>query len=204
MLIYDLEIYSAIPNPKEEPLSDIVYCKGWHDHAGMGITVIGAYDYETDRYHVFCKDNFSGFLDLLATHPCVVGFNNIGFDNKVILAQVEGSVRENLGKYLNVASYDILVEIWRSLGLDPFKFWYGTHGGYGLDAMCEANFGTKKTGNGALAPVDWQRGNIGTVIDYCLNDVKLTKQLLDTILRVGILKSPKGGFLENIRKPIGY
>lgn len=201
MLIYDIEIENAIPSNKEPRIEGIKYCNGWHDHANMGISVIGAYDYETDRYHVFCKDNFSGFLELLATHTCIVGFNSRRFDNRVVLAQTEGIVNENLEKYFKQATYDILEEIWKSLGLDPDRFYWGTHGGYGLDVMCEVNFGTKKSGNGALAPVDWQQGRIGTVIDYCLNDVRLTKQLLDRIRLCNYLINPKTKGELKLRNP---
>lgn len=201
MLIYDIEIEKAIQSKNEERIANINYCNGWQDHANMGISVIGAYDYETDRYHVFCKDNFDRFLHLLANHSCVVGFNSRRFDNRVIACQTEGIVKENLEKYFSIATYDILEEIWKSLGLDPDKFYWGTHGGYGLDVMCESNFGTKKSGNGALAPVDWQQGKIGTVIDYCLNDVRLTKQLLDRIRLSNYLKCPKTGKELLIRNP---
>lgn len=205
MLIYDIEIENAILGKDETPYPDVKYCKGWSDHAGMGISCIGVYSYEDDRYRVFMRDNFDGFLNLLANHTVCVGFNSIGFDNRVILQYIKDEgVRRGLENYFKVASYDILAEIWKSLGLNPEKFYWGTHGGYGLDAMCEANFGTKKTGNGALAPVWFQRGEYGKLIDYCLNDVRLTKQLLDYILRVGHLKSPKGGFLDKIGKPNGF
>lgn len=201
MLIYDIEIEKAIPGKNATMESGIRYCAGWNDHANMGISVIGAYDYETDRYHVFCKDNFDRFLHLLADHSCIVGFNSRRFDNRVIACQTEGIVKENLEKYFAQASYDILEEIWKSKGLDPDKFYWGTHGGYGLDVMCEANFGTKKSGNGALAPVDWQQGRIGTVIDYCLNDVRLTKQLLERIFSKGELVCPKTKGSIVMRRP---
>lgn len=205
MLIYDIEIISCIPNRKEPNDPSLTYCAGWHDHANMGISCIGVYDYYSDRYRVFLRDNFKEFLSLLATHEVVVGFNNIGFDNRVIIETLTSPrdvVRENLTKYLETASYDILAEIWKSLGLDSTKFYWGTHGGYGLDEMCKANFRTMKSGNGALAPVLWQQGKIGAVIDYCLNDVKLTRDLLNRIVFDGKLKNPKmeGKFLE-IRKP---
>jgi hypothetical protein len=215
MLIYDIEIVNAIKNKDEDYLPDIKYCKGWGDHANMGISCIGVYDYEADSYRVFMADNMRGFYDLLATHKCCVGFNSIGFDNKVILAcEPDENVRRGLSNYFDVASYDILAEIWRALGLDPGRFYWGTHGGYGLDAMCEANFGTKKSGNGALAPVWFQRGEYGKLIDYCLNDVKLTKQLLDRIINaisddirlatqlvVPQLKDPKTGKMLTLRLP---
>jgi hypothetical protein len=61
-----------------------------------------------------------------------------------------------------------------------------------LDATVKANFHTEaKTGHGALAPVNWQRGFIGDVIDYCLMDVRLTLRVLRLILDWGHVVSPK-------------
>ena len=62
--------------------------------------------------------------------------------------------------------------------------------GYGLDACCNANGIGSKTGNGALAPIDWQQGRIGSVIDYCLQDIKLTEQLFRIILGYGWILNP--------------
>ena len=94
-------------------------------------------------------------------------------------------------------SYDLLREIWIAAGLGP-KFVYPTHIGYSLDAMVKANaayiggnFG--KTGHGANAPIDFQSGNYGKLVDYCLADVWLTKKLFD-LVRIGIgLVDPKTG-----------
>ena len=43
----------------------------------------------------------------------------------------------------------------------------------------------------ALAPIWWQQGKCGKVIDYCLHDIHLTKRLLDRIIRMGVLANPK-------------
>jgi len=179
-MIYDIEIEKAIQGRGESRIDGIEYCNGWEDHEGMGISVICAYDYATGRFRVFTKSNRDEFSDLSADR-CLVGFNNRGFDNKV-LSKCWG--------IFAVESIDILVGIWKGAGLGP-DFNYKTHGGYGLDACCETNFGVKKTGNGALAPVDWQLGKIGNVIDYCLNDVYLTKRLFETIQTVGEIRNPK-------------
>ena len=193
-LIYDIEIVRAIPNRDGSRIDGIEYCGGWHDHASMGISVIGAYDYDTDRYRVFCRDNFMEFV-ALSCQPdrLMVGFNNIAFDDKVIVLNMPVST--------SAPRYDLLVETWAAVGLGP-TFDYKTHGGYGLDALCELNFGTKKTGNGALAPVAWQQGKIGDVIDYCLNDVRLTKQLFERAIAGEAIKTPKGGSaLTFLRRP---
>lgn len=77
----------------------------------------------------------------------------------------------------------------------------GMHSGYGLDAVCETNFGMRKTGNGALAPILWQQGKRGQVIDYCLQDVKMERTLLDLIRDRGEVVSPVTLDVLHVRKP---
>lgn len=182
--VYDIEIVKGIADKKSPTIPGIEYCAGWNDHANMGISVIGVYDYLEDRSRVFLKDNFADFVALVNTRDIAVSFNGIGFDNKVI---THGGCDISETK-----SYDLLAEIWAASGLAR-TFSYPTHIGFGLDAVCSLNFGTTKSGSGALAPVLWQQGRFGEVIDYCLNDVALTKQLFDAVLRGDSIISPKGG-----------
>lgn len=193
MLIYDIEIKKAIPERNGVRLDDIEYCEGWHDHANMGIAVIGAFDYVENRYRVFMDDNLGDFVDLLDRRKPVVGFNHIAFDNQVCLANGIEIKEED--------SYDILVEIWKAAGLAP-TFRSPSHAGYGLDAVSETNFNRKKTGHGARAPVLWQQGKIGQVVDYCLNDVMLTLFALERIIKIGGLVSPKTGEELKIPPPL--
>lgn len=194
-IIYDIEIAKAIPSPNSYCEKGIKYCGGWSDHARMGISVIGVYDYEEDRFRVFCEDNKASFMELLDKRgPLCVGFNNIPFDNAVISATAGWNAPNDS------MCYDLLREIWIASGLEP-TFNRKTHGGVGLDAVCEKNFGAKKSGNGALAPVLWQRGNIGEVIDYCMNDIRLTKQLFDHVLAGKPVISPKDGRELTLRIP---
>lgn len=206
-LIYDIEIVKAVPDKKSPRLEGVEYCAGWEDHANMGISVIGAFDYKEDRYRVFCDDNFREFKELCEKRTPLVSFNGLGFDDKVLtkcgvidLTKEAKKLRNDHGVY-GGASYDILVELWSAAGLAR-TFNYPTHIGFGLDATAKANFGGAKTGNGALAPVEWQRGNVGAVIDYCLQDVRLTKRLFDRIRVNGGLRDPRNPsyFLE-MEKP---
>ena len=194
-IIYDIEIAKAIPSPNSYCEKGIKYCSGWADHARMGISVICCYDYQYDRYRVFCDDNKEEFMALVNDRgPLCVGFNNIPFDNAVIAA-TPGWLAPN-----DAMCYDLLREIWIASGLEP-TFNRKTHGGVGLAAVCEKNFNTSKSGNGALAPVDWQRGKYGTVIDYCLNDIRLTKQLFDLVLAGKPVINPKTGAELTLRMP---
>ena len=192
-LIYDIEIVRAIPDRKATRLPGIEYCDGWTDYANMGISVIGAYDYADDRYRVFLEDNLLEFVDLAMGRDILVSYNGIHFDNRVI-EHTTGIV------FPDVKCYDILIELWAAAGLGP-EFNYRTHGGYTLDAVSRANGGSPKSGSGALAPVLWQRGRHGEVINYCLSDVKMTKGLFDIVLSRQPLLSPVADAALMLRNP---
>ena len=191
-LVYDIEIVKAIP-PKDGPLlTGIEYCAGWDDHANMGVACIGAYDFRDDRYRVFTFGNFKEF-ERLAKERLVVGFNSVAFDDVVCgHAGIEVTT-----------DYDLLQEIWVAAGLVR-QFLYPSHIGYGLDAMAAANGFQCKTGHGALAPVDWQRGYHGKVIDYCLQDVKLTWQLVRLAKDTAMLRNPKADSEKDVLNVTPY
>lgn len=195
-IIYDCEIIKAIPNRDGSKIDGIDYCEGWRDFGNMGISVIGAYDYVEDRYHVFCADNSEEFTRLFDNRDLCVGFNNIPFDNALIRASKEADWQAPDDSQC----YDLLRETWAAAGLGP-EFNFKTHGGFGLDAMCEKNFKTNKSGSGALAPVLWQQGKIGAVIDYCLNDVRMTKQFFDAVMTDTPIINPKDGKELKLRAP---
>lgn len=185
VVIYDLEILRAIPDRSGNRLSGVEYCAGWEDHANMGVSVLCAYDFANELPLVYCADNLSDFQGLVNRADWLVGFNNRRFDNSVL---AHNGIEVSADK-----TVDLLAEIWKAAGLNPDVFEPATHGGYGLDAVCAANFGSGKTGNGALAPVEWQRGQAGKVISYCHSDVQLTFRLWRKIVNVGQIRSPKDG-----------
>jgi len=86
MLIYDIEIKRAIAINGVPERPGIDYCFGWDDVEGMGISCVCAYDYWQDRYRVFMEDNLAEFNALAVMRVPLVGFNNIKFDNAVLMA----------------------------------------------------------------------------------------------------------------------
>lgn len=192
ILIYDLEIIHAVPGKDgDDRLPGIVYCKGWEDHANMGISVIGAYDYKEDRYRVFLRDNFPEFAHLCCNRQVLAGFNNTGFDNKVLNANEFIFPMPQI----EAGTYDLCVQIKNAAGVDQYT------GGYSLEKVCRANFNTGKSGGGDLAPVLWQRNRRGQVIDYCLEDVRLTRLLMDLVLHGMPVLDPTNGKELWIPKP---
>lgn len=194
MLIYDCEIIKAIEDKKHPKQEGIEYCSGWQDHKNMGLSCVCCYDYLTKRYRVFLEDGWDKLQHLFSTRRPLIGFNNIGFDNKLL--------RANGFIIPDDICYDILQQIWLADDLAP-EFHYPSHIGYSLDATLKVNFpNLQKSGHGALAPILWQEGKTGQVIDYCLEDIRLTKKVLDKILRTGGLVNPiKSDVFLSIPRP---
>lgn len=167
MIIYDAETLKPAKTSYEEQIPFIDYAEGFEDFEGMGVSVICTLDTETGLPGVWLKDSFPAFSDYMRG-KIIGGFNNIRFDNALLNANgIEIS-----------GGYDLLREIWILLGLNPDKFSPLSHGGYSLQKLCESNLkGWGKTMDGVLAPVEWQRGNLGKVINYCMRDVLLTSML---------------------------
>ena len=175
MIIYDIEIENPIPPENGQLVPGIKYSKGWNYPATMGIACIGVYNYARDTYRVFGEFELDEFKELISKHDVLVGFNNIGFDN-LVLRTCNVEIPDS-------KCYDILAEIYRSLG--------SRQKGCKLENVIKANnFPASKNGDGAKAPILWQQKYYTKVIDYCLNDVYMTKLILDRILHWGHIKNP--------------
>lgn len=199
MVIIDCEIKKAILGSGETPIEGIEYCGGWKDFAGMGISCVCTYDINTHLSRVFLDDVDERQAFALYTYgKPTAGFNTRRFDLPLLAANGWWTQPDG------VQHYDILEHIWLAQGLDPDRFVPRTHGGWGLDAVCQATLGISKTGNGALAPVWWQQGKCGKVIDYCLNDVWMEGSLLRHIIEHGWVQNREAkldGYQLKVARP---
>ena len=175
MIILDVEIKKGILGRDDSPLPGIEYCGGWRDFAGMGVSVVCTYHIETRLTRVFLEEDFAELQAYLKTDS-TAGFNTRRFDLPLL---------EHHGIVVDQAlHFDGLEQIWLALDLDPDRFYWKTHGGWSLDNVMTATFGLAKSGHGAMAPVWWQQGKRGKVIDYCCRDVWLEGKLVEH-LRAG-------------------
>lgn len=189
MIVYDCEIICAIPQKKKPKVSGVRYCGGWRDFTGMGISVIACYDYNTDDVRVFCMDNLGSFQDLIDSRKVVVGYHNWNFDDPLV--EAHGI------KLPDKKSYDLYKEIYAAHGYKPAQ----RVGGMKLGDCVQANLNDRgKLGDGAMAPILWQQGKVGTVIDYCIRDVLLTRDLLDLVIDDKFI-SPKTRRFLKVKKP---
>lgn len=183
MIIYDIETIRPVrPRDPAELIDGIEYADNWQDYPAMGIACICAYDTEADRFRVFGpqgidyspdeSDRFAAF----AANRTLVGWNNRRFDDPLLAAH----------------GIDV-VESW-DLKAALIEAGCGGQRGNSLEAFAAANLtGAGKSMTGAMAPVWWQRGRRERVVDYCLQDVNMTRRLLDRLLQKGELVSPLDG-----------
>jgi DEAD/DEAH box helicase domain-containing protein len=71
-----------------------------------------------------------------------------------------------------------------------------------LDTVAEATLGKNKSGNGLEAIEWWNKGEIDKLIHYCIEDVKITRELYDYALANGCLKYKdlgSGGAIKTIK-----
>ena len=186
MLVFDCEIKRCIQPNSKLRMEDIEYCEGWHDFAGMGIAVVCVYEIARGTSHIFCEDNIHLLQELFRIEPMSAGFHSERFDCPLLAAN---------GVWVPHQHYDLRREVLFAAGRDPDAP-HDENRGYSLDSICKANGLPGKSGDGAMAPVLWQRKQYGTVINYCLNDVMQTVAL---IRRCPILKDPVTGKQLSVR-----
>lgn len=171
-IVIDIEIQkqiSEVPN-------------GWNDTHLLGVSVAVIYEYITDRYRIYGPNDIEALIQRLELADRISGFNIWKFDFPVIYKLPYRGRVEQLREKTN----DILYRIWKSLNLDPEDF-TKLHGSWGLDVVCKGTFGRGKTGYGGNAPLWFQQGNWTKLIDYCINDVKLERDLTDFVDKYGFV-----------------
>ncbi|PIX62618.1 helicase [Candidatus Uhrbacteria bacterium CG_4_9_14_0_2_um_filter_41_50] len=127
----------------------------------LQISVVCAYFYETDTWESFTEETLGDLFKKLERCDGIIGYNTIGFDCPVMNNYYPGDL-------LKVPQIDLLAKINETLG---FRI--------KLDDVAGATLGTKKSGHGLLAVQWWKEGRVQDVIDYCMQDVKVTKEVYE-------------------------
>jgi DEAD/DEAH box helicase domain-containing protein len=151
------------------------------DPAALDLSVICIYDYETDKYSSFTKETLADLWPILEKADMLIGFNNDHFDTPLLNKYYSGDLTK-------IKSLDLMKEIKKSLGR-RIK----------LDTIAEATLGRNKTGHGLEATVWWKKGEKQKVIDYCIEDVKITKDVYEYALKNKSLKYLDGKNTKEIK-----
>jgi DEAD/DEAH box helicase domain-containing protein len=157
---------------------------GWDSPpAEFGITCLVQWASATGRPHVFDENTLENAVQMLQSADCILSFNGVKFDLPII----EGIYGEKVGVKHHL---DMLQLIWDATTT------HGSHkAGYKLTECCQRSLGTSKNGDGLLAPALAEQGRWCELIDYCVHDVLLTKNLFKFAQEHGGVVSPEGEIL---------
>ncbi len=142
---------------------------GGYDCSRLKISVVGCYFYETNTYESFEEHELPKLWPRLEQADRLIGYNSKGFDCPVMNNYYSGD-------FLKFPNLDILEEIHKTLG---FRL--------KLDDVAAATVGVRKSGHGLQAVEWWKQGEIQKIKDYCLQDVKITKDVYEYGLKYGAL-----------------
>lgn len=161
--------------------SNIFSDVGKNDPALLDVSVVGIYDYDTDKYHAFEKEEFGQLWPILEKADLLIGFNSEHFDLPLLNKYYAGDLAK-------IQHLDILKEIKNSFGR-RMK----------LDQIAEATLGIKKSGHGLEAVEWWRKGEKEKVKKYCLDDVRITKDVFEYALKNKGLKFKEGSAVMEIK-----
>lgn len=134
----------------------------------LGISVAGVFSYADDQYRAFEEREIDQLEEMISNASLLIGFNNKHFDNQVLQPYFKNV---DLSK---IPTVDLMEKI---EGVVGFRL--------GLDALARVTLGEQKTSHGLEALKWFREGKIEEIKKYCLQDVKLTKELYEYGLNHG-------------------
>lgn len=159
---------------------------GSNEPKDLDISIVGLYDSATDTYKSFAEEEFPMMWPYFEHAHTIVGFNSEHFDLPLLDKYYHGDLYQ-------IKHVDILKEI---------------HGQFGrrmkLDQLAEGTLGIKKSGHGLEAIKWWREGAIDKIRNYCLDDVKITKEIFDYAREHNLLKFKEGGRVMDIKLDTGH
>ncbi len=142
---------------------------GWDHVDKLGISVACAYDSKTDQYLSFLEQDLPKLIEL-CEERLVVGYNIRGFDLPVMVPYGLNLKR--------VDAFDIMYDL-EALTRQRFLK---------LEHVARGTLGTGKSADGLMAVEWWKTGQIQKIIDYCMQDVKVTRDVFQYGRQNGFVK----------------
>lgn len=153
---------------------------GSNDPASLTIACVCTHDSETDAYQSYFEQDLPKLWPILEKADLLIGYNSDHFDIPLLNKYYPGNLT-------GIKSLDLMKEIQKVLGR-RIK----------LDSVAEATLGKNKSADGKLANVWWRQGEKQKVVDYCIDDVRITKELYEHMLKHGKVKYPDGKMIREL------
>ena len=152
-----------------ESISDSVV-RGHIDVNEQELIVVAVHDSDTNEYSSYTREELPKLWSLIERADMLIGFNSDSFDIPLLNRYYPGDLS-------HVRSLDLLLEVQKVLGRR-----------IRLQSLAEATLGRGKSGDGLKAGEWWREGEKDKVREYCIEDVRLTRELYDYALANGVLK----------------
>jgi DEAD/DEAH box helicase domain-containing protein len=154
---------------------------GKNDPALLDLALIAVHDSETDEYTTYLQEDLNKLWPIIERADILIGFNSDHFDIPLLNKYYPGDLTK-------IKSLDILKEIQKSYGR-RMK----------LDQLAEGTLNTKKSGNGLDSIIWWKKGEIEKIRKYCIDDVRITKEIYDYARTNNKLLFKEGNALNEIK-----
>ncbi len=134
---------------------------GSNDPTSLDLALIAIHDSKTDSYHSYLEEELVDLWPVLERSDVLIGFNSDHFDIPILDKYYPGDLT-------TIKSIDLMKEAQKSLGRR-----------LALDNISRATLGRGKIAHGLEATDWWKTGEVEKIREYCIDDVRLTKQLFD-------------------------
>jgi len=135
---------------------------GSRNPADLGVSLVGVYFYETHEYKAYEETQIHELEPLLSRATRIIGFNTHRFDFPALQPYL---------KHLNLSdlpSLDLLEDLEKKLGHRV-----------SLQSITTASLNEGKSGSGLDAVEYYRSGQIEKLKEYCLDDVRLTRDVYE-------------------------
>ncbi len=132
---------------------------GWGNIHKMGLAVGVVWDSLDQKFFTYEEKDAAQLVDKLRTADLAVGFNIIGFDYTVLQPYSDFDLEE-------INTFDMLVDVKKNLG---FRL--------SLNHLAQHTLNAKKSADGLVSLQWYKEGKIDKIIQYCQQDVEITRDL---------------------------
>ena len=132
---------------------------GWGNIHKMGLAVGVVWDSLDQEFFTYEEKDARQLVDKLRTADLAVGFNIIGFDYTVLQPYSDFDLQE-------INTFDMLVDVKKQLG---FRL--------SLNHLAQHTLNAEKSADGLVSLQWYKEGKISKIIQYCKQDVEITRDL---------------------------
>ena len=134
---------------------------GSRDPAALSLSLVGVYTYADDTFRTYMEEDLPKLWPVLEHADRIIGFNHRHFDMPILKRYYRGDC-------LRFPLLDIMEEAQRVLGYRP-----------SLNDIASATLHTQKSGHGLDAIRYWKEKNIEKLAQYCLDVVRITRDVYE-------------------------